>query len=63
MVVATTPFAALAHSVAEAIGMPNARVAVVEHPLGGVDEDAIRARADAVIDDVVALMTAPGGSR
>ena len=56
MVVATTPFAVLAHEVANAFGLPEARVAVVEHPLGGVAEEAVVRRADAAIDVVLALL-------
>ena len=55
--VTTTSFEALARSVADAYGLPEARIAVVEHPLGGIDDDAVRARAESVIDDVVALVT------
>jgi hypothetical protein len=28
----------------------------VEHPLGGIDDDAVRARADGVVDEVLALV-------
>jgi hypothetical protein len=57
VVVATSSFAALAHKVAGAFGLPDARIAVIEHPLGAIDEDAVRARAASVVDDVVALVT------
>ena len=57
MVIATTPFTALAHSVADAFGLPEARIAVVEHPLGGTDADEIRRRGDAAAPDVRALVT------
>jgi hypothetical protein len=32
-------------------------VAVIEHPLGGIDGDAVRARADAIVERLVALLT------
>ena len=57
MVVATTPFAALAHSVADAFGLPDARIVVVEHPLGGTDADAIQRRGHGAAAAVRALVT------
>jgi hypothetical protein len=57
VVVATTSFAALARQIADATGVPDARIAVVEHPLGGIDERAVRARAEAVVDEVLGLVT------
>lgn len=46
--------------VASTIGLPTCRVAVVEHPLGGIDAHAVTQRADAVVERVVALLTRPG---
>ena len=34
-----------------------ARIAVVDHPLGGITEADVIARAERVIDDVLALVT------
>lgn len=59
MVVATTAFAALAHQMADTFGLPDARIVVVDHPLGGITEDAVRARAEQVVAEVMALVTAP----
>jgi hypothetical protein len=57
-VVATTArFVDLTRRVAAGFGVPDARVAVFPHPLGGTDDDTIRAWADAAVDDVVALLT------
>jgi hypothetical protein len=61
VVVATTSFAALAHQMADTFGLPEARIAVVEHPLGGIDEDAVRARAEEAVEQVLELLgTTPG---
>ena len=38
MLVATTSFEGLARQVADAYGLPGARIAVVQHPLGGIAE-------------------------
>ena len=57
MVVATSAFAPLARQVAASHGLPSARIAVVEHPLGGIDAEAVRRRAEAVVEAVLALST------
>jgi hypothetical protein len=43
---------------ATAFGLPDARVVVVDHPLGGIDEDAVLARAETIVEDVLHLWTA-----
>jgi hypothetical protein len=55
-VLATTAFERQARRVAAAYGL-DARIVVVEHPLGGVDEDGIRARADGAVEAVLGLVT------
>jgi hypothetical protein len=55
VVVATTEFESLAREEARAQALPDARIAVVPHPIGGVSDDALRARADAVVDEVMDL--------
>ena len=57
MVVATTSFTPLAEQVAQAYLLPDARIAVIEHPLGAIDDDAVRQRAAAAVEDVVTLLT------
>ena len=57
MLVATTSFAALARQVADAYGLPQARIAVVEHPLGGTREADVVDRAERVVDEVLSLLT------
>jgi hypothetical protein len=56
VVLATTAFERQARRVASAYGL-DARIVVVEHPLGGVDEDGIRARADGAVEAVLGLVT------
>ena len=58
--VATEEFAALARGEAAAQGMAEARIAVVPHPIGGVGDEVLRARADAAVDEIVALFGGPG---
>jgi hypothetical protein len=57
VLLATSSFAGLAHQVAEASGLTAARIAVVPHPLGGIDDAAVVARADAAVESVLALLT------
>ena len=38
-------------------GLPEARILMVEHPLGGTDEATITAWADAAVERAVALYT------
>ena len=61
MVVATTAFEVLARTVASRAHLPDARIAVIEHPLGAISDAEVRARAEAVVDDVIALFTGGGG--
>jgi len=55
VLVATESFAGLACEEALAQGLPDARIAVVPHPLGGVRAGELRRRADAVVDEIIAL--------
>jgi hypothetical protein len=57
VVATTTHFVDLTRRVAIGFGLPDARVAVFPHPLGGTDHDTIRAWADAAVPEVVALLT------
>jgi surfactin synthase thioesterase subunit len=60
VVVATTAFASLARQVAATYHVPDARIAVIEHPLGGISTAEVLARAEGVVEDVLALFTASG---
>ena len=57
MVFTTTKFELLTNKVASNFGLPDARIVTVAHPLGGTDEDTIRAWADAIAETVVARLT------
>lgn len=52
----TTRFVTLTTRVATSLGLPDCRIVVVEHPLGGVDEETIRARADELVEPIVSLL-------
>jgi len=65
VVIATTAFEVLARTVAARAHLPDARIAVIEHPLGAITDAEVLARAESVVDDVIALFTAapaPGGA-
>ena len=53
--VATESFAGLAREEALAQGLPDARIAVVPHPIGGTKSSVLRSRADAAVDEILAL--------
>lgn len=55
VVVTTTAFLPLAEEVASSLGFPDARIAVVEHPLGGISEADVAARAERLVDALVSL--------
>lgn len=55
--VTTTKFEALTDRVAANFGLPDARVVVVDHPLGGTDAETIERWADAAVERAMALFT------
>jgi hypothetical protein len=59
VLLATKPFEPMARGAAEARDLLDARIVAVAHPLGGIDEDAVRARAASAVDAVRALVTPP----
>lgn len=62
MLVATGALSELATQTATDLGLPDLRVVSVEHPIGGVDPDEIRRRADGVVDEVLGLLTGAGSA-
>ena len=42
---------------ADALGRPDARIVVVAHPIGGVEEPVIVERARSIVEEVLALWT------
>ena len=57
VVFTTTNFLTLTNRVASNFGLPETRIVVVEHPLGGTDEAGIIARADGAVDRIMQLLT------
>jgi hypothetical protein len=58
VVFTTTRFEALTRQVASSFGLPDSRIVVVDHPLGGTDAETIERWADAAVDEVLSLLTA-----
>jgi hypothetical protein len=56
-VIVTTSFRATADAMAALRGAPGYKYATTEHPVAVLEEDQVKARAAAVLDDVVALLT------
>jgi hypothetical protein len=57
-VVTTTRFESLTRSVANTLGLPDARIVVVPHPLGGSEPATVESWADDALEAVIALLTA-----
>lgn len=62
VVLATTEFAELARDAARALGLPEARIVEVAHPVGGVPDAELRDRGRATVEELLALFgfAAPG---
>jgi hypothetical protein len=56
-VVTTTGFQNLTEQVSQAFRLPDARIVVVEHPIGGIEDPAVIARAQSIVEDVLSLWT------
>ena len=54
--IATDAFFDLAREAAASQGLPDARILSVAHPIGGVADSALRARADVAVDALLALL-------
>ena len=52
----TEPFVQTGHAVAQMNGIPDYQFVVVPHPFGSLDEAAVRARADAALARIEALL-------
>ena len=61
VLVATGELRLLADQTAADLGLTGLRIVSVEHPIGGVSEAAILNRADAVVDEVLGLLTDMAG--
>jgi len=58
--VASSAFAEAADAQARALGLPAARRVFVPHPIQDATDDEMRARADAIVDDLIAALTQSG---
>ena len=61
VLVATGELRLLADQTAADLGLANLRIVSVAHPIGGGADEAILARADAVVDEVLGLLTDMAG--
>jgi hypothetical protein len=57
-VVCSTPFERLGQSQARVFGAPDLSLMMIQHPLGGVSIEEVRARADQALPKVLALVDA-----
>ncbi len=55
--VTTTSFLRLTEQMARAFRLPDARIVVVQHPIGGIEEPEVIDRARAIVEEVLALWT------
>jgi hypothetical protein len=58
VVLGTDAFVALARATSATHGLPHLPVALVAHPIGGVDPATVRAKANAIVDEVITALTA-----
>jgi hypothetical protein len=47
----------MARGAAAARALPDARIVVIPHPLGGIDPDAVRERAGQAVDAALSLLS------
>jgi hypothetical protein len=59
-VICSDPFLKLAQAQARVFGVPDLRLVVIPHPLGGIELAGVMARADAALPQVLELI---GGTR
>lgn len=59
--IASREFEDAANTQAKALGLVDARCVYVEHPIQDATDDEMRAKADTVIDRVIAALTRPPG--
>ena len=53
----TDAFLSLARAQAAKLGLPHLAVALVPHPVGGIDPALVRGKAEAIVDEVLAALT------
>ncbi len=52
-------FVRLGETERRALGMPELPMAITDHPIGGLKADAVQAKADDLLEKVLAGLTAP----
>jgi hypothetical protein len=57
VVVTTTEFRTVAETMAQHFGLPELRIVVLPHPIGGTDADTLATWAQDAVDTVLALCT------
>lgn len=58
IVIASEDFEAFSLSSAQALGLPQARILTVAHPIGGVADEILRQRAEASAEQMISLFGA-----
>ena len=61
MTVCSPLFVQLAETERRALGMPELPLAIAPHPIGGIPSQDVLAKADALLETVVAGLTSPAG--
>ena len=56
VVIASSTFIDAAQRQAEALGLPEVRRVFVQHPIQDATDDEMRAKADAIVNDVIAAL-------
>lgn len=56
VVIASSTFVDAAQRQAEALGLPEVRRVFVPHPIQDANDDEMRAKADAIVNDVIAAL-------
>lgn len=57
MTICTEAFTGLAREESRTLGMPDLRLAIIRHPLGGESKDAVAERAKVALDQVIQGLT------
>jgi hypothetical protein len=57
VVIASTGFVDAAPSQAEALGLPELKRVFVPHPIQDATDDEMRAKADAIVEDIIEALT------
>ena len=56
MTICSNRFETLAHATSAGLGMPNLPLVIVPHPIGGISAEEVIAKADGILDKVIARL-------